>query len=86
MKLIFCPYCHDVVRLFNDIRYCKCGKIHGQYINNLDAVVSKNAIPIGINNNSFTSAINNHIQNHPEMGDEFVAFVFGSKVNSITRY
>lgn len=57
MKLIMCPVCHDVFRLFRENRTCKCGKVSGRYLDESDAEVSKDAISIALGNGSLQSAI-----------------------------
>lgn len=59
MKLIFCPYCQDIVKLLiEEIRFCRCGKVFGKYLEDgIRAEISEDAIAIGINNSSFVRAI-----------------------------
>jgi hypothetical protein len=58
MKLILCKQCNDIVRLFSEIRTCRCKKSAGVYLNDLDAVYSGEfCIPLGIDNTSMTKAI-----------------------------
>jgi hypothetical protein len=58
MKLLYCSECGDIIRLihFYD-RICKCGKISGKYLDNMNAEFKGPAIPIGIDNNYFANAI-----------------------------
>ena len=75
MKLLFCKECQDIIRLIPDkIRECKCGKVGGKYINELNAVYfGKEGVPIGFKNSTLANAI----YNQPEkgLGKEFIAFV-----------
>lgn len=73
MKLIFCPHCYDVVTLTLQTRYCACKKSSGEYLDELNAVYSGDAVPLGIANLSFTKAV----LEQPDLGDgkEFKAFV-----------
>lgn len=73
MKLIFCPHCRDIVLLRKQMRICECGMSGGHYLDHINAVVTGDAIPIGITNDSFIKAV----LNRPKlgMGKEFVAFV-----------
>jgi hypothetical protein len=32
MKLLFCPDCRDVVRLYGFFRFCRCQKSRGRYV------------------------------------------------------
>lgn len=74
MKLIFCKSCWDVVKLDYRKRYCKCRKCWGKYEKDgLNAIVNKEATPIGINNFDFVSAF--HSQPEYGMGERFEAFV-----------
>lgn len=57
MKLVFCPLCYDIVSLRRKIRTCACGKSAGVYVDSSRAVISGEAIPIGIANSSFGSAL-----------------------------
>lgn len=58
MKLIFCPYCGDVVRLKKSVRYCECNKVHGNYIGDtLESEISKDAVLIAFSNKSFIEAV-----------------------------
>ena len=57
MKLLYCKNCRDVVRLIKENRYCLCGKSSGMYLDNVNAVYSGNAVPLGINNSSFNEAV-----------------------------
>ena len=75
MKLIICRRCTDVVRLTESIFYnfCKCGESSGRYVDDLNAVYSGEAIPIGFSNSELLTAI----QSQPESGQGkvFAAFV-----------
>lgn len=58
MKLLFCPRCSDVVKLkVGVIRVCDCGASHGQYIDELNAEYSGEAIPLGFSNPSLLEAL-----------------------------
>lgn len=73
MKLIFCPECQDVVRLFLETRTCKCGKAGGKYLDQHNAVYWGHAIPIGMSNLGLLTAIN-HSRDYGD-GLPFGAFV-----------
>lgn len=84
MKLIFCKKCQDIVRLFSELRTCKCGECSGRYINDIYAIYNggENVIPIGFGNNSFLDAV----ENQPEgmgKGKVFKAFVIPKKCLSM---
>lgn len=38
MKLLNCTVCHDIVKLYSDLRSCRCGKSHGRYIDDNKAL------------------------------------------------
>ena len=75
MKLIFCPVCHDIVKLtIKATRSCLCDSSWGNYeADGLHATYGGDAIPLGIENRSFFNAVNN--QPESGMGGEFEAFV-----------
>ena len=59
MKLLFCYYCHDVFKLDQDERTCKCGQVTGRYIDNTYAETNGKGISLAIGNGSLMSAIHN---------------------------
>ena len=74
MKLIYCNFCRDVIRLHKTTRTCQCGASGGNYREDgLNAVIHGNCQPIGIHNSSFMEAR----EQQPEYGKgtEFTAFV-----------
>ena len=73
MKLIYCPYCHDIIKLRRQVTICECGKSFGTYLDDLNAAYSGDAVPLGIANSSFIGAL----KNQPASGDgmRFEAFV-----------
>jgi hypothetical protein len=81
MKLIYCPYCSDVVRLHKHKRQCECKKIWGMYIDDLNATISKRAILIGFSNNSFIDALKS--KPNTEKGTKFEAFVIDKNSSTI---
>lgn len=84
MKLFFCPNCNDVVNIIpNEYRYCLCKQNYGIFVDNRNALLSGNAIPIGIDNRSFLKAIEN--QPRFSFGDEFKAFVIPKQSKTVTR-
>lgn len=85
MKLLFCKNCQDVIRLVQEeVRTCRCGKVSGKYINDLDAIYSgKEAVPLGFSNHSFANAIRN--QPEKNWGKEFTAFVIQKKCDTFVK-
>ena len=83
MKLIYCPECHDIIKLKIGLSFCNCGESSGEYhYNSLYASISGKAIPIGIANSSFLKAL----KNQPEegKGECFEAFVIPKNCPTIT--
>lgn len=67
MKLLFCTECEDIIRLkTGNLKKCDCGRISGRYIDEINAVYSGPAYPIGIDNNYFAQAI----RCYPHIPDE----------------
>ena len=74
MKLIYCPECHDIIKLNHGLHECICKSSWGHYLEDgLNAVYGGQAIPLGIVNRSFIAAINNQPDN--DLGEHFEAFV-----------
>lgn len=73
MKLIHCPQCQDIMKLNMTAKMCVCGKSWGIYIDGLNAIIGGKAIPIGIENHSFFTAVCN--QPLEGWGTMFNAFV-----------
>ena len=59
MKLIFCPLCHDVIRLHasEHPRPCLCGRSWGRYRNLSKADIGGAAVLLGISNVSLLKAV-----------------------------
>lgn len=70
MKLLFCSYCGDVVKLQRETpRYCDCGKCWGHYERDgAHATVSEHAQVIGIDNHTLRRAIDAQGLSHPDSG------------------
>ena len=83
MKLIFCPHCQDIVKLHRQVITCECGKSQGTYLNDLNAVYSGDAIPLGINSSSLADAIRN--QPVSGNGERFEAFVVPGQCRTFKR-
>ncbi len=74
MKLVFCPFCHDVFQLRpKEWRTCECGNVGGRYKDYLHAEITKDAIPLGFDNAEFAFALRNRPQKG--LGRRFEAFV-----------
>ena len=96
MKLIFCPACQDVRKLFersNNGGYttqCQCGASWGHYLEDGDhAVVGGKAIPLGFANSSFASSLLDGSYREPVNdlghGVRFTAFFIPESSNKIRR-
>lgn len=58
MKLLLCENCWDVFKLkLGEMRTCECGRVKGQYVNNIEAEVSENAVSLAIGNGSLQDSI-----------------------------
>jgi len=78
MKLIYCPNCHDVVKMADSLsarpNTCDCGQSWGEYTDNgLNAVYGGLAVPLGFDNFTLMRAL----RHRPQSGDgaRFTAFV-----------
>lgn len=84
MKLILCANCGDVIALRKYTRFCECGSSSGHYIDNLNAKISGECIPLGIANNTLKMALR-----EPDMedgsGNTFTAFVIPQSCTTIER-
>jgi len=77
MKLIFCPQCLDVRKVYKEKTYCLCGISWAQYWGNgIDISIGGKAIPIGIQNKSFVAALTKRESVKYETNCEFISFVF----------
>lgn len=82
MKLIFCPHCHDIVRLTNSRKSCECGRSYGKYEpDGLNATINDVAIPLGFANDSFVEALRTRPKNG--WGVRFEAFVIPEQCDSV---
>ncbi|ACU76625.1 hypothetical protein Caci_7801 [Catenulispora acidiphila DSM 44928] len=58
MKLLYCAHCQDIVKLFPEKRYCKCGKSWGHYLeDNSTTVQTFPSLSLGIANPDFHAAV-----------------------------
>jgi len=86
MKLLFCPECHDIVKLDYDKRSCKCGESFGYYhADGSHATVCDKAVVIGLDNITLARAFRN-MRDLPELAQpaamelgNFRAWVFHRK-------
>jgi hypothetical protein len=72
MKLIYCEKCGWLFQLIRNLTmHCACEDVKaGKYLDDsLTAVVTKNAIVVGIDNNSFRDSVHRYLKYNPE-GDE----------------
>ncbi len=85
MKLLYCTECHGVFSLRWEVCYCPCGKTSGQYKDNLNAVYSGPAVPLGFVNRDFKGALENQPEDPYAAGEEFTAFVIPDECPTIKR-
>ncbi|MBK6616516.1 hypothetical protein [Ottowia sp.] len=81
MKLIFCPYCQDVLKLLAERRACECGRSWGNYVDKRRASIGGSAVPLGFDNESLVSALEARPQEGS--GQRFEAFVIAVSAESI---
>jgi hypothetical protein len=66
---LYCINCLDIVKLSSKTSTCKCNQIGGRYLGNRFAVYyGKYAIPLGIENSSFTKAVKLYLISKGEAG------------------
>lgn len=83
MKLVYCKDCQDVFNLTETERSCSCGKTRGRTLDRKKIIVSKDAIPLGIEDAPFKYAVR---KRRPSgIGGNFVAFVL-PHVNDGLKY
>jgi len=70
VKLAFCRECWDVFKLDISERSCKCGKVRGRYVTEVQAEVTPNAISIAIGNGSLMNAIHGSQRREQESGNQ----------------
>jgi hypothetical protein len=57
VKLLYCPHCGDIVRLFPEKRTCRCGKSWGHYLEDgATTVQTWPSLSLGLANPDFRSA------------------------------
>jgi len=57
VKLLYCGHCGDIVKLFPEKRFCKCGKSWGHYLaDRATTVQTWPSLSLGIANPDFTAA------------------------------
>lgn len=85
MKLLYCPRCKDIFRLFpGPFRACICGQSSGRYMD--DGIVGEiqgEGVPLGFANGSFAEALRN--RPHTGHGERFTAFVIPRSVPRIRK-
>ena len=85
MKLLFCKACNDLFALDSDYRACHCGVSGGYYKDNgMDVIINGPAIPVGITNSSFLSAVD--LQKDFGEGVPFEAFVIPKNCPTVTYF
>lgn len=90
MKLLFCPRCHDIIKLRYTQRHCMCGLCSGYYESDGHSAVIINGVGIGISNPSFMQALHNRPESetdyaHRNTINNFEAWVSPIKQPRITQ-
>ena len=77
MKLLYCSYCKDIVKLISTDRFCLCKRCYGKYLGDgKTVVVHGSGIVIGIDNNSFYAEIEKYIHDPKSNIDRsFISFI-----------
>lgn len=64
MKLLFCAHCGDIVRLFPEKRFCRCGKSWGHYLDdNATTVQTYPGLSLALFNPDFELAVKSFAEN-----------------------
>ena len=85
MKLVYCPSCEDVVRLWSRTRRCRCGASGGRYVDDVYAVYWGKAVPIGFDNWSLGLALGTRRETDEDGGTPFQAFVIPEKCRTLIK-
>ena len=84
MKFVYCQCCGDLRKLkLREVMLCNCKAVGGFYLDDLHAVISQEAIPIGWDNRSFAAAL----KGRPIKGDGHVytAFTIPEECPTVVR-
>lgn len=73
----------DAFNLKMDEKRCSCGKTRGKYLDEIQAVFSGPAIPLGFANSSLIKAVKN--QPLEGQGEAFTAFVIPKKCDTFVK-
>lgn len=89
MKLLLCTACSDVFALrLNKLRSCACGKVKGQYVDQLNAEYEGEAVVLGIANNSLVNAIVEQRERGDRtdgLGRQFTAFIIPEGAKTVRK-
>ncbi len=61
MKYIFCKNCKDLIALTSGTKYCNCKQTSGRYTDEVNAVYSSEAVPIGVTSNEISKLFSNEV-------------------------
>ncbi len=84
MKFVYCQCCGDVRKLkLQKVTLCNCKAVGGFYLDDLHAVISQEAIPMGWDNRSFAAAL----KGRPIKGDGYVftSFTIPEECSTVVR-
>jgi hypothetical protein len=62
MKLLYCTDCRDIVRIYSEARFCKCGKSGACYADDHNARVTGPGRIIGVDTERFYRAVQAAVQ------------------------
>ena len=82
MKLIICIECDAIINLSLHLKSCTCGDSGGHYIDSNNAIIYGPCIAIGINNESFSSALPGR---NLAKGIDFKAWIMGNECLTIVH-
>ena len=91
MKLLLCLFCSDVIKLAQEPRSCKCGKVSGCYLaDGLNAEITDipEAVMIGFHNGSLVETISEQKRKGDRtdgLGRDFLAFIIPNKCKTVKR-
>ena len=87
MKLLYCPVCHDMLKLDYGHRACGCGASSGAYRQDgINADANGRALVIGISNPSLRMAVERHVHKYPEDNITIEAWIQAEPHRHITYH
>jgi hypothetical protein len=84
MKLLYCKKCGDIFNLTHKEKICSCGETSGLYIDNINAEIKGDCIPLGFANSTFRAAFKIR-RLEPDTNPLFTAFFIPENAESVRR-